>query len=45
VGLEMDEPIWDPTVFTKNRDRLLNQDTEFRQPPIIASLGSRPDVR
>jgi len=26
VGLEMDEPIWDPTVFTKNRDRLLNQD-------------------
>lgn len=27
VGLEMDEPIWDTTVFTKNRDRLLNQDT------------------
>ena len=26
VGLEMDEPIWVPTVFTKNRDRLLNQD-------------------
>jgi transposase len=26
VGLAMDEPIWDPTVFTKNRDRLLNQD-------------------
>jgi transposase len=26
VGMEMDEPIWDPTVFTKNRDRLLNQD-------------------
>lgn len=25
VGLEMDEPIWAPTVFTKNRDRLLNQ--------------------
>src|SRR5216684_1926817 len=25
VGLAMDEPIWDPTVFTKNRDRLLNQ--------------------
>ncbi len=22
VGLEMDEPIWVPTVFTKNRDRL-----------------------
>jgi len=26
VGMEMDEPIWDTTVFTKNRDRLLNQD-------------------
>ena len=26
VGLEMDEPIWVPTVFTKNRDRLLTQE-------------------
>ena len=26
VGMEMDEPIWDVTVFTKNRDRLLNQE-------------------
>jgi len=26
VGMEMDEPVWAPTVFTKNRDRLLNQD-------------------
>ena len=26
VGLAMDEPVWDPTVFTKNRDRLLTQD-------------------
>lgn len=26
VGLELDEPIWDATVFTKNRDRLLNQE-------------------
>jgi transposase len=25
VGLELDEPIWDATVFTKNRDRLLTQ--------------------
>src|ERR1700737_3120382 len=23
VGLNMDDPVWDPTVFTKNRDRLL----------------------
>jgi transposase len=24
VGLSMDDPVWDPTVFCKNRDRLLN---------------------
>jgi hypothetical protein len=26
IGLGMDQPIWDPTVFTKNRDRLLKSD-------------------
>ncbi len=26
VGLGMDDPIWDPTTFTKNRDRLLAGD-------------------
>src|SRR3954465_5487102 len=26
VGLNMDDPAWDPTVFTKNRDRLLAAD-------------------
>jgi len=26
VGLSMDDPIWDPTVFSKNRDRLLEGD-------------------
>jgi transposase len=26
VGMDMDEPIWATTVFTKNRDRLLTQD-------------------
>jgi transposase len=25
VGMDMDEPVWAPTVFTKHRDRLLNQ--------------------
>src|SRR5438045_2127190 len=24
VGLSMDEPVWDPTVFSKNRQRLVN---------------------
>ena len=27
VGMNMDERVWDATVFTKNRDRLLNQET------------------
>src|SRR5262245_2142233 len=26
VGLTMDDPVWDATVFSKNRDRLLNAD-------------------
>jgi len=26
VGMNMDEPVWDPTVFTKNRDRLLKHE-------------------
>jgi len=26
VGMNMDEPVWDPTVFTKNRDRLLEHE-------------------
>ena len=24
VGLSPDDPVWDPTTFTKNRDRLQN---------------------
>src|SRR6201984_2569386 len=26
VGMNLDEPVWDPTVFTKNRTRLLEGD-------------------
>jgi len=26
VGLNLDEPVWDVTVFTKNRKRLLEAD-------------------
>src|SRR4051812_11262172 len=26
VGLNMDDAVWDPTVFTKNRDRMLKSD-------------------
>ena len=30
VGMDMDEPIWAPTVFTKNRDRLLTAEVARR---------------
>src|SRR5256884_9993958 len=26
IGLNVDDPVWDPTVFSKNRDRLLAAD-------------------
>ena len=33
VGMSMDDTVWHPTTFTKNRDRLLNSEvaTEFSQ--------------
>src|SRR5690349_3337573 len=30
VGMDMDEPVWVPTVFTKNRERLLTQEIARR---------------
>ena len=30
VGLEMDEPVWNHAVFSKNRDRLLNQEVAHK---------------
>jgi transposase len=33
VGLSVDEPVWDPTVFSKNRDRLLQGDIAARSWP------------
>jgi transposase len=37
VGLSIDEPVWVPTVFTKNRDRLLN--TEMSRKLLAAILA------
>ena len=40
VGLKMDDPIWDPTVFTKNRERLLEGEIAqafFREVLALAS--------
>ena len=30
VGLELDDPVWNATTFTKNRDRLLKGEVSFR---------------
>ena len=35
VGMDMDEPIWAPTVFSKNRDRLLNQAVPEFLPAVV----------
>ena len=42
VGLGIDDPVWDHSTFSKNRDRLLEGDvaTEF-----LATLLDRPQVR
>jgi len=39
VGLNIDDPVWDATVFTKNRERLLAGQVEFCVPP--ADLKTR----
>ena len=42
VGLAMDAPIWDPTVFTKNRDRLLAGDIAAK---FFQAVLGQPEVR
>ena len=41
VGLSADDPVWDATVFCKNRDRLLNGDIAAK---FFASLLTLPQV-
>src|SRR5271169_1763088 len=41
VGLSPDDPIWDPTTFTKNRDRLQNGEV-FKKS--ISNLLNHPQV-
>jgi transposase len=42
VGLSLDDPVWDATVFTKNRDRLLKADVaqEFLK-QVVAHAGEQ----
>jgi transposase len=42
VGLSPDDPVWNPTSFTKNRDRLLHGDV-FEK--FMARLLNHPEVR
>src|SRR3954466_10754961 len=42
VGLSMDAPVWDVSVFTKNRDRLLQGD---RAQALLAALLADPRVK
>ena len=42
VGLSPDDPIWHPTTFTKNRDRLLNDQVMGR---FLEKLMAAPEVK
>lgn len=42
VGLGIDDPVWVPTVFTKNRDRLLDADVAVK---FMAQLLAHKEVR
>ena len=42
VGLGVDDPVWDPTTFTKNRDRLLAGDVAVK---FLAAILAQPKVR
>jgi len=41
VGLGIDDPVWVPTVFTKNRDRLLTTDMSRK---VMAAILAHPEV-
>ena len=42
VGLGMDDPVWDATTFTKNRDRLLDGDIATK---FLAAVLAQPQVK
>jgi hypothetical protein len=42
VDLGIDDPVWVPTVFTKNRDRLLTTDMSRK---LMAAILAHPEVR
>lgn len=42
VGLSVDAPVWDPTVFSKNRDRLLEGEVARK---LLAAVLAQPRVK
>jgi transposase len=42
VGLGVDDPVWDATTFTKNRDRLLEGDVALK---VLAAVLAQPKVK
>lgn len=42
VGLGVDDPVWDATTFTKNRDRLLDGDVAVK---LLAGVLAQPQVK
>ena len=42
VGLGIDDPVWVPTVFTKNRDRLLTTEMSRK---VMAAILAHPEVK
>jgi transposase len=42
VGFNPDDPIWDPSTFTKNRERLLNEQVMGR---FLEKLLGAPEVK
>jgi len=44
VGLSMDDPVWVPTVFTKNRDRLLDGNIATAFLEEVITLARRDDL-
>jgi transposase len=44
VGLNVDEPVWAPTVFSKNRDRLLESDIAAKFFEQVLDLAREGDV-
>ena len=44
VGLTMDDAVWDPTVYTKNRDRLLEADVATAFFNSVVSIARKHDL-